>query len=793
MIFVEIFGLLETTWATKGFKTIRRADCCFENILKIRLLIIAALILVLSIGPLESGVASNNVETDGQTQNPDVLVNYATIQLKDQPVASYDGHIAGFAATKPAHGQKLDLSSPAAQAYSNYLAGKRSELKTWLSNNAPEVTVISEFSTTLNAISVQLNGHSLKHLNSGSGVARAINNFVVHTDMNRSPTLIGAPTLWNTVGGQGNAGAGMKIGIIDTGIDTSHPFLTDNSLTVPAGYPKCDARDSAIGKVDTACKYVSNKVLVAKIFCTQPVCAVFDAQAKQSHGSHVSGTAAGVANTCAPYVGCTLSGIAPKAWLGNYNVFPGNVTSSSSDDIALAVDAAVADGMDVLNLSLGGPPVDHDPLVDAVNAATDAGLVVAVAAGNSGPFFGSIESPGIAEKVITAGASTNPHFLGVSVTADSLGPTGGALGDFNRFGQVTATYVPTTPANGCTTISQDLTGTIALIRRGTCTFTTKIRNAQSKGAIGVIVIQSVAGDPVAMAHDGTNPFPTIPALMVSRSYGNAMITATSKTVTINGGTIQEFFTDGPGADILAGFSSRGPPVLLNPVSGAIDRILPEMKPDVLAPGVNVYSSVLSSSCSAPPCFAFFQGTSMATPHVAGSAAVLKQQHPDWDPVQIKSALVNTAKRPIGGGFSYPMYEGGGRIDLAAASKITATVEVSSHAAVDFGQVPAQYTIRHIDVQLDRVIPGTSTTYSLAVTFANPGVSVTVSSPTVTVNQDNAQFSVILTVTPTTVLDEYYGDIVLTGGAVPIVIPFYTEIIPPPLGGQTRPGNIQQEL
>jgi hypothetical protein len=140
-----------------------------------------------------------------------------------------------------------------------------------------------------------------------------------------------------------------------------------------------------------------------------------------------------------------------------------------------------------------------------------------------------------------------------------------------------------------------------------------------------------------------------------------------------------------------------------------------------------------------------------------------------------------------------MYEGGGRIDLAAASKITATVEVSSHAAVDFGQVPAQYTTRHIDVQLDRVIPGTSTTYSLAVTFANPGVSVTVSSPTVTVNQNNAQFTVILTVTPTTVLDEYYGDIVLTGGAVPIVIPFYTEIIPPPLGGQTRPGNSQKEL
>ncbi|HZY93299.1 MAG TPA: S8 family serine peptidase [Candidatus Bathyarchaeia archaeon] len=757
--------------------------------MKIRLLIIAALILVLSIGPLQAVVATNNVEIDGRSQNGEILLNFATVQLKDQPLASYDGHIAGYAATKPAHGLKLDISTPAAQAYSNYLAGKRAELKTWLSNNAPEVTVVSEFSVTLNAISVQLNGHSLSHLNGGWGVARAINNFVIHTDMNRSPTLIGAQTLWNTVGGQSNAGAGEKIGIIDTGIDTTHPFLTDNSLTVPAGYPKCDALDSAVGRVDTACKYVSNKVLVAKIFCTQPVCVAFDAQAKQSHGSHVAGIAAGVANTCAPFVGCTLSGIAPKAWLGNYNVFPGNVTSSSSDDIALAVDAAVADGMDVLNLSLGGPPVDHDPLVDAVNAATDAGLVVAVAAGNSGPFSGSIESPGIAEKVITAGASTNPHFLGVPVTADGLGTAGGAYGDFNHFGQVNgATYVLTTPANGCTAISQNLTAKIALIRRGTCTFTTKIRNAQTAGAIGVIVIQSVAGDPVAMGHDGSKPFPTIPALMVSRAYGNSMTTATTQTVTIDGTNVQEFFSDGPGADILAGFSSRGPPILLNPVTGAFERVLPEMKPDVLAPGVNVYSSVLSSSCTAPPCFAFFQGTSMATPHVAGSAAVLKQQHPNWDPVQIKSALVNTAKRPIGGGFSYPMYQGGGRIDLAAASKITATVEVSSHAAVDFGQVPRQFVTRGIDVQLDRIVPGTSTTYSIAVIFANPGVSVTVSSPTVTVNMDNAQFRVTLKVTSTTVEDEYYGDIVLTGGTVPIVIPFYTEIVAPTV----LPRNFQQQ-
>src|SRR5713226_5718907 len=246
----------------------------------------------------------------------------------------------------------------------------------------------------------------------------------------RSPTLIGAPTLWTAVGGQTNAGAGVKIGIIDTGIDQTHPFLTDNSLTVPAGFPKCDAIDSAVGTPDTQCNFVSNKVIVAKVFETLTN---FDGHAAQAHGSHVSGIAAGVANTCAPFVGCTLSGIAPKAFLGNYNVFPGNVTNASSADIAMAVEAAVADGMDVLNLSLGGTPTPDDPLVNAVNDAVDAGVVVAIAAGNAGPAPGTVESPGIALKVITVGASTNPHFIGIPVTVQSIGTFGAALGQFNDF------------------------------------------------------------------------------------------------------------------------------------------------------------------------------------------------------------------------------------------------------------------------------------------------------------------------------------------------------------------------
>jgi len=184
---------------------------------------------------------------------------------------------------------------------------------------------------------------------------------------------------------------------IDTGIDQTHPFLTDNALPALAGFPKCDAIDSAVGIVDTQCNFVSNKVIVAKVFETRTN---FDGHAAQEHGTHVSGIAAGVANTCAPFVPPATSDASRPSLSRQLQCLPRQRLSASSHDIAKAVDAAVADGMDVLNLSLGGGARPNDVLVNAVNAAVDAGVVVAIAAGNAGPLPGTIESPGIADKVI---------------------------------------------------------------------------------------------------------------------------------------------------------------------------------------------------------------------------------------------------------------------------------------------------------------------------------------------------------------------------------------------------------
>ena len=738
-----------------------------------RILIVAILAVLATVSLATYGIGPANAKHQAPSDS-------AIILLSAQPLSSYTGNIPGFPATMPLPGGKLDLTSPAAIAYSSFLASQRNFAKMYLAKFAPEVTVTYEYSTVLNGLAVNLNGADINELNHLPGVVTADYTFSVHADMNRSPTLIGAPTLWAADGGQANAGAGIKIGIIDTGIDFTHPFLTDNSLVVPAGFPKCDALDSSVGQANVACKYVSNKVIVAKMFCTQAVCVAFDAQAKQDHGSHVSGTAAGVANTCAPFVGCTLSGIAPKAFLGSYNVFPGNVTGASSADIAMAVDAAVADGMDVLNLSLGGTPTPHDPLVTAVNDATDAGVVVAIAAGNAGPSPGTIESPGIAEKVITAGASTNPHFVGIPVTVPNLGTFGAALGSFNNFGVVTSSpYSTTSPVNGCSAITNNIAGQIALIARGSCTFSTKIRNAQVAGATGVLVYNNVLGDPSGMATDGTPNQPTIPAAMVSRTKGLAMASASSKSVSIDGTTQLEFFSDGPSADIIAGFSSRGPAFLGN-------TLLNEVKPDVVAPGVNVYSSILMSSCASPPCFAFFQGTSMATPHVAGAAALLKQLHPNWSPLQIKSALVQSAARPVkssstGNPLLNPMDRGSGRIDLAAASKVTATIgSVDGTTSLGYGKVPLSSN-KDLPVFASSVA-GSTLSYTVTVVPAfssanQPSISVSTSSLTLGPG-GLATFSVTATASSTTATGDYFGDIVLSGGTVPLNIPYWLTVSTP---------------
>ena len=354
------------------------------------------------------------------------------------------------------------------------------------------------------------------------------------------------------------------------------------------------------------------------------------------------------------------------------------------------------------------PCAKIDALVAGLNNVSAAGVVVAVAAGNSGPGAGTIESPGRAAGVITAGASTNQHFVGEPFTYPSGGGTtvGAAVGDFAPLPAGSFNLFDT-HSNGCASVDAGASGNVAIIDRGACTFSQKVANANAAGATGVLIINNVAGDPIAMAR--TAGFDdNIPAVMIGLNEGAALRAANPPDASTTA-IFQEFVT--PNKDILAGFSSQGPtsPDLL-------------IKPDATSVGVNVLSSITcvgkGAGCPGDGSgWAFFSGTSMATPHFAGSAAVLLQLHPGWSPDQVKSALVNTSDRVIkdaktGTMDVGPMAQGAGRENLGEAADATIFFEPDS---ASFGKVS------FFNLTLSNAT-GAGQTFSLAATKFTPSTS-----------------------------------------------------------------------
>ena len=469
--------------------------------------ILATLLIFSAIGlgvvafAVRGGSARPNVNADAFNRGPDVDRSSAVLQLKGDPISTSPR-------TKPAHGRKIDFKSNGVKSYRAQLKAQRNEFKQWLRANAPRARVTSEYHVSLNAVAVQLNGASLTTIAAAPMVQSADYNTLYYPNLSQSYKIINAMGAWNAAGGRATAGAGIKIGDIDSGIEETHPFFDPTDFSYPPGFPKCDAEDSNSHHPDQDCKYVSPKVIVAKVFFNKAQQQGLDAHAVEGHGTHTAGIAAGVTGKTAVVNGVNIndmSGIAPGAWLGNYNVFPDSVNESRhgarSEDILNAVDAAIEDGMDVLNLSLGGSyHGNNDLLAHGLDNAVDGGVVVAVAAGNSGPGAGTLESPGRARKIITVGASTNQHFVGQPLTypAGSGTTIGAAVGEFDPL--PTASFdLFDTQSDGCTSVDPGTSGKLALINRGTCTFSQKVANAKAAGAIAVIIINNVAGDPTAMA------------------------------------------------------------------------------------------------------------------------------------------------------------------------------------------------------------------------------------------------------------------------------------------------------
>lgn len=407
---------------------------------------------------------------------------------------------------------RLDLRSPTSVDYLRALNAVQTRVAARIVSDVPGARITWRYQVVADGMAVVLPRDQLERLAQVPGVAEVWPSVTYRPLDDRSPHLIGADQLWGAPAFT-TAGNGVKIGIIDDGVDQAHPFFDPAGYTMPPGFPKGDVA------------YTTAKVIVARAFSPPTTTwkyakLPFD-PAESDHATHVAGIAAGDYSPGVLPGRGPLSGVAPKAYLGNYKVLSVPTRSfglnGNSPEITAGIEAAVKDGMDVINLSLGEPEFapSRDIVVAAIDAAADAGVVPTLAAGN----------------------------------------------DFDEFG------------------------------------------------------------------DGTVISPA------SASKGIAVAAATKSLV-------------------VADFSSGGP----TPMSL-------QAKPDVTAPGVDITSSL-------PPregTWGSLSGTSMAAPHVAGAAALLRQRHPDWTVAQIKSALVLTGSPVRLGGAEAPaIREGGGLIDLPAA-------------------------------------------------------------------------------------------------------------------------------
>ncbi len=308
------------------------------------------------------------------------------------------------------------------QLQSRTLISAQNRVADTIATQLPEAQIRWHYKLVANGMAVVLPRSQLGRLTALPGVAKVYPSVRYRTQLDRSTPQIGAPALWGP--GLENAGQGMKIAIIDEGIDQRHPFFSPAGYTMPAGFPKGQTA------------YTTAKVIVARAFppaspkwknASKP----FDPELS-SHGTHVAGIAAGNANTLAE--GTRISGVAPRAYLGNYKALtiPTDADvglDGNSPELAAAIEAAVADGMDVINMSLGEPEIEptRDIVVQALAAAARAGVVSVVAAGNDFSDFGrgSIGSPGSAPEAITVGAVSTSRSGPVDVVGSfsSSGPT----------------------------------------------------------------------------------------------------------------------------------------------------------------------------------------------------------------------------------------------------------------------------------------------------------------------------------------------------------------------------------
>jgi minor extracellular serine protease Vpr len=605
------------------------------------------------------------------------------VTLPAPPLAAWRGReLQG--ASQP----KLNLRAAASARYLARLSAQQRQAIAKVERAIPSAKVQRRYRVVLNGFALELPHRQLPRL-VRLGIAKRVAPDLRYTlAMNRAPDVIRAAAFSAL---RGLRGDGLKIGVVDDGVDPRNPFLSGAGYSYPTGFPRG-------GRA-----WVNGKIIVARTFPGPNS----GRQGRQAfvpqisfHGTHVAGIAAGNQGTTAgPGVDHPatrgLAGVAPRAWIGNYRVFNeptpiGYVANSA--EIAAAFEAAVQDGMDVVNFSGGGPMGDPagDPLLEAVSNMARAGVIPVMSAGNDRDEFGlgTAGSPGVALEAISVAATSNEHVYApaLRVTASDAPsslreiPFVSAFGPPAAWGRVDQQLVDVGTIMGTNGqpvdrklcgLSQDvndarsnplpagsLRGAIALASRGVCAFVAKAERARAAGAIGLILVDNRFGEANAIPIELE-----LPAGMISDLDGERLRAYLAQT---GGRTsirvpreVREIATRRSG--VITSFSAAAP-----------TNFGHDLKPDVAAPGGQILSSTSPESAGNGSPFAVFDGTSMSAPHVSGAAALLLQAHPSWTPAQVRSALVSTA-RPAWGNTARTreapvLLQGGGLVDVVGADR-----------------------------------------------------------------------------------------------------------------------------
>ena len=636
-----------------------------------------------------------------ENDQPQVFI----VQLASPPAAAIHRATSSQVVSKPSPGSidgppRFDKNNALIQSHVEKLEQEQADV---ISKLGSGIEPIYSYRYSLNGFAARMTTAQANKLEHMDGVLRVWPDEVRSLATNYSATFL---DLFNAETGlrgpAGLKGEDVIIGVIDSGIAPEHPQIQETRpVDRPSACWSLWADASLLGRwlcknynrADDILDYeppenwngicevgdqfteenCNNKMIGARTFvdgarATGPIDAgeIFSARDVDGHGTHIATTAAGnkvKASIFGTYLG-SVEGMAPRARIATYKACwlrPGGPRAAcNTSDLANAIDTAVADGVDIINYSIGSSLFTITAPDDiALLGAAKAGVLAIVAAGNEGPLFQTITSPAGNPAVITTGASTRDgqHSLeALEVTA----PTSVAA----RYAVKEAAFTPPlidegvveaeliladddddtlpdgstgTTMDACQPLvnDTDIDGKIAFIERGGCDFDVKIENAEDAGAIAVVVF-NIAGDPIVMTGDGDTI--EIPAVMIGSADGNLLLDEIDAGETVDIVLDKSLFlTVSDTGNVMANFSARGP--------GPVEDIL---KPDVTAPGVNILAGHTPDAVSTTPGenFRFLSGTSMAAPHVAGVAALLKEAHPDWSPAALKSSLMTTARQDV---------------------------------------------------------------------------------------------------------------------------------------------------